>query len=656
MGFSPLVQIFAVLFASHLSTDGLYGMDQSSYLWRGYGLSSQLFATLFMPLAVAYTFRALQRRREDEGVAEPIFFLILTLSSHFGIGYITLLSLIPLLFMNFNRREILERAKRLIVIVGISLIALSYWVIPFLKEANYNAISVWDPVWKFDSFGYLNVLTRLFHGELFDFGRLPIITTFTFIGFFFLLIVDKEMNQGNFRSRITTSGEGRFYEPIALATPLALLFPFWLLLFFGRATWGPLINLLPGAAGFHLHRFINGLHLSALFLAPVGAAWLIKTTHMYIYRAMETFFKRFSALSELFKQKVLIRSLSLLPIIFASGYLLFTLYQQTIKYATPNNEWIQKANALTETDLKDFQALVETLQRLPRGRIYAGKPGYWGKNFKVGDTQVYMALSTQGFEVSNFLPETWSPNSDTEQFFDERIKHSFDLYNLRYVVAPESETFPDFVKLKKRFGKYLLYETETSGYFTIGKTNLSVLTNRTNYPNLVHLWQIGELPEKHLYPILSFTTKGLRHMNSIRLIDPSTYANRDGKELSIFAESPLFVPKDYIIPPAKMVNEELFAGQKYQTTITLPESCTDCFVILKVTDHPNWKTFVDGKEVQKFTVFPFFIGIPVTPGTHKITADYQPSWLKILLLTLALISFFIYFFKPLKKFRLTLHR
>jgi hypothetical protein len=45
------------VFGTHLSTDGLYGLDPSSFLWRGYGLSSQLYAMIFLPLSLAYSWR-----------------------------------------------------------------------------------------------------------------------------------------------------------------------------------------------------------------------------------------------------------------------------------------------------------------------------------------------------------------------------------------------------------------------------------------------------------------------------------------------------------------------------------------------------------------------------------------------------------------------
>src|SRR3989344_2512661 len=56
-GLSPVTAGFGAIIATQLSTDGLYGLDPASFLWRGYGLSSQLFAMIFLPLSVAYAHR-----------------------------------------------------------------------------------------------------------------------------------------------------------------------------------------------------------------------------------------------------------------------------------------------------------------------------------------------------------------------------------------------------------------------------------------------------------------------------------------------------------------------------------------------------------------------------------------------------------------------
>src|SRR5204863_5190636 len=59
-----------------------------------------------------------------------------------------------------------------------------------------------------------------------------------------------------------------------LARRLLALAGTWLLLFFGRPTWGHLLVLLGVPADLHLHRFQAAFQLAALLLAAFGLARL----------------------------------------------------------------------------------------------------------------------------------------------------------------------------------------------------------------------------------------------------------------------------------------------------------------------------------------------------------------------------------------------
>ena len=48
-----------------------------------------------------------------------------------------------------------------------------------------------------------------------------------------------------------------------------------LVLFFGRSTLGPVIDLLPGGQELFLRRFISGVHLAGIYLAGIGAVYLV---------------------------------------------------------------------------------------------------------------------------------------------------------------------------------------------------------------------------------------------------------------------------------------------------------------------------------------------------------------------------------------------
>jgi len=86
--------------------------------------------------------------------------------------------------------------------------------------------------------------------------------------------------------------------------------------------------------------------------------------------------------------------------------------------------------------------MLSYLKNLPATRIYAGRPGNWGHDFRLGSSQIYMLLSVFGMDITQFLPETWSMMSENDQNFDERVLADYDLLNTRYIVSPKFNDFP----------------------------------------------------------------------------------------------------------------------------------------------------------------------------------------------------------------------
>lgn len=128
------------------------------------------------------------------------------------------LSLLPFLFFDLKKSLFLTRVKRLALIYAIPMFLLAYWIIPVLLYNNYHMISFWDPLWKFNSYGWYEVVRQIWAGELFDWGRaFPIITALVLIGFF-----------------ATAVKQNLF--------PFALLFSLWILFYFGRTTWEDLLT------------------------------------------------------------------------------------------------------------------------------------------------------------------------------------------------------------------------------------------------------------------------------------------------------------------------------------------------------------------------------------------------------------------------------
>ena len=569
-GFSWITAGFSALLASQISTDGLYGLDPPSFLWRGYGLSSQLFAMIFLPLFIASAYR--------KKIIPAIIFLFLTTAGHLGIGIMAFMSLIPILWRN---------PKKILVIAAPAIIILSYWIVPAFLADNYHNFSFWDPVWKFNSYGAKEVITRLFNGDLFDFGRLPIFTGLVLVGAF-------------------------------LSPAFALLLLFWLVLYFGRTTWGPLIDLIPAMREFHLSRFIVGVHLAGMFLAPIGLTWVVSQMKK-------------------FKFFPLIPLISLIPLI--------PIYQQTLRYASHNDTLIRQANENYDKQSPDINALVTSLQELPPGRIFSGRGGAWGKDFRIAETNVTMYLGNFALPTVLWLPETWSPNGDTEQYFREDKQEDYNLFNIRYVATPVTlpkDQIQPFWKKIKENPSWNLYEVATSGYFTIGVRPAIVAVDKYDRTNVVRLWIQSDDPKNGLYPELSFDTKQYPKnvgLPNFRMLDEVTFEVPDGSTHNLFAEPPRYISPN--LPAGRqvsLISQTNDSDMIFRATVEVKDGCTECFVILKQTFHPNWQVTVDGKPVKPIITFPFFIGIPVTVGTHSIVASYQPSRLKVVLLGLEFLA------------------
>jgi hypothetical protein len=582
---------FGALLASQISTDGFYGLDPASFLWRGYGLSSQLFAMIFLPLAIAFIYR--------KKIIPAILFLLLTAAGHLGIGIMAFLSLIPLL---------VRQPKKIFAIAIPAVILLSYWIIPAFLADNFHNFSFWDPVWKFNSYGVKEVVTRLGNGALFDFGRLPIITALVFVGLFAI----------------------RYSE-------FTILFFFFLLLYFGRTTWGNIINFIPAMREFHLSRFIVGVHAAGLFLAPIGLAWIIE------------------------RVKKIIGSIGLLDY-WIIGLLVvlvvLPVYGQTIRYAAYNDTLIATANANYAKQSAGADSLVSTLQELQKtapGRIFAGRGGSWGKDFRIAETPMFMYLSNFAIPTVLWMPETWSPNADTEQYFREDKAEDYALYNIRYVATPitlPKEQIQPFWKKMASGKSWILYSVDlSSGYFTAGVRPAVVAADKYSRTNVIRLWIQSEDPKNGLYPELTFDTKKYPvnvGLPNFKMLDEVTFQVPDGSTHNLFAEPPKYISPVTPIPLITLSSQTNDMDMVFSTHVKVEDGCTECMVILKQTYHPNWRVTIDGEPVEPIITFPFFIGIPVDTGTHTIIASYEPSRLKVFLLVITgitLVGIIILFLK-----------
>jgi hypothetical protein len=592
LGFSTGFGLIFAFFSQAIFTDGLYGLDSSGFLWRGWGLFSQLLAVFFLPLAFSYGIDYLKNKKN---LGKAIIFNFLLAQAHFGMFYLLLFAY-PI-FWIFSLDQWLETGKKVLTFLFLLMISLAYFIFPFFLTSQYRNFSLWDPIWKFNSWGLNQIIIWLTNGDLFDFNRFPFLTIFVVGGLFWALISVNRLNRY-----------------------LVSLFSLYFILFIGRDILGPLVNLIPGLSEYHLHRTIVMVQFIALLIA---SGWL----------------------DNIFQRMIKRKNWLLLTLIVILGfYSIYLIEKPVVNYAKDNDAWIKRSNINYQKDFNSYQKITETLGKLPSARVYAGRPGNWGRDFRIGDTQIYMALSQDGFPIIGFLPQSWSPNSDAEQFFDEENPKHYDLYNVSYLVLPVKKNPPQFAQLIIKQGKYSLYKVESEGWFTFGKSSLEVMSKKTDLVNITHLWLYSPMFVNKDYPVIVLNNEKLTFVDrTIKMSDLNNYNN----DKNIWQINPLLGKQEKL--KSTITNKiEKKIPQGYSVSFRLENKCKNCVLILKQTFHPNWKILVNGKEQKAFPVFPFFIGVRLnSPGDYKIMATYQPSTLKAILLISGVLIFAFTFKKIL---------
>lgn len=623
LGQSYLFAIMTSIFSQLINTDGLYGIDATSYLWRGWGLSSQLFAVFFLPFAFAYTYQYITNKKHFK---LAILCNILVASCHSGVFFMLAMSYPVIVILHYFQDRRTNSMINFAKVVGLTGLFLSYFFIPFFTQSNYRNFSYWDPIWKFNSYGIIPVLSWLLNGQLFDFGRLPILTMLVLFGFLYCLISN-----------------------MALFRLFGTLFILYLCLFIGMSPFGPIISHIPGLSEFHLHRFVVAVQFVSIFIA----AYSVEQLGLYS-------FKRYSHIS------THIQRAGVIIVFIVMIVLLLHSEKPLINYAADNTNWIGESNQVYSRDIVSYRSLINKIQQYNGSRIYAGRPGNWGHDLKVGSTPLYMHLAQDGYRTIGYAPESWSPNAEPDQFFDDNNLAHYQLYNVQLTILPKNVTPPSFASLIQDFGPYKLYKVDFKtnskissppvggGWFTSGKSNLIFVGKKTHFANISHLWLYSKMFANQNYPHILFTGDRTNYADKYyyTLLDLNSYQDNNGKIATLWQRNP--VNLDFGAPTMifkKVAETQDF--QKYTAKYEVTGECNTCIIILKQTYHPNWTVRVNNQLVKIYPVFPFYIGIPIEkPGIYNIEALYKPNYLKVVLLLFGVTSamgLYIYQIKKRKK-------
>ncbi len=561
MRFSVAAAAIAAAASTLLAGNFRYGFEYDSYIWSGWGLFTQLCAMHLSFWTLAAMYRAIQDGKRVWLAALLFGALVLT---HLLYAYMIGMAIVVIAVWGVTRANLVSRLVR-VALVGAFAAAISeYMWLPLLTQSAYMNVTPYLQQYKYDSYGAGPIMTWLLSGDLFDHGRLPVLTVLVAAGAVAAVLS---------RSRVALVSLG--------------LFVMWLVAYFGRPTLGVLTNLFPLHDSLLFHRFIGVVTLAAILLIGVGGA--------LIWR--------------LFKPSMSTRRLAAAAVVIL--IILAPAISERMALYGDDTRFQQRTMDALQAD-GSAMTIVAALQLLPPGRIYAGLPSDYGNQMAIGDLRFNDLLPFYGLD--DFTSSTSSSfNSDLIWDFDISNQGDFDLYNVRYMVAPTGMAVAGFLTPIEMTSRYTLYQAPTTGF-----AEYVAITSRQAVPNQTVLFNLNRTWER------THTLPGERQF--MRYDYPATTV---GHDLASTAACPGGGQTDY----------ERFRAD----TINLVVECTaDSTLVIKTTFHPDWQVYVDGVAVPDFMVSPSYIGISLTAGKHTVDVIYHAYFLKApLVVTGSLAALFL---------------
>ena len=556
------------------------GYETKAYVWVGYGVWTQLWASWTLPLAWGFTYRALRSLR---GALPAVLFIMLTVALHYETGY---LAFVPLVVWPFLVPSDLWRRLARAAVLGAAAVAASAWVIvPLLDQSHWAARNqVLGGTGLENGYGARQMLSWLFTGQLYDEGRWAVVTV--------LVAVGLGVSLWRWRSSLA----GRALVSIWVVT---------LLMTFGRTTFGSLYAIVPGSSDIFIRRFQMGVQLSGVLLAGIGAVFVGRLVLDAAVRLLPEDRRR-SVSSPAGRGMVAALCIVGLVVVLAPAW------SSLDSYDAPNatNVGLQaQADAHQDPPIDELLAYVRAQ---PRGRVYAGLPTNWGADFVVGAVPVFKYLESKDIDEVGYTLRTASLMTDPEYSFDETNPGDYPLFGIGYVIVPESMVPPVPADKVTCSGSYCLWTLPDPGYIHVYDTTGVLHATRAD---------VGSQSEALLgSPILEDQRDLTVAFNGQAAAEPTA---RDAAALQG--------------PPGHVVVEH--ADLENGTASAAVETNRRATVVLSASYDPGWSATVDGHPAPTVMVAPALVGVVVGPGVHTVTFSYggYGSYVPLFVLALAVL-------------------
>jgi hypothetical protein len=536
-----------------------------------------------LPLAWGFSWRFVSQRRYLFGA---VLTLALTIAFHFLTAYLAGLSLI--VWVLLRPRDIIRRIGRA-SLIGIGAILATLWVtLPLLVDSKWVAVNEFQVAtfWT-DSYGARKILGWLVTGRIYDNGRFPIVTLLVGIGLIVCL------------ARFAKDERARAVVGVWVLS---------LLLYFGRPTLGPVLNLLPGNGNLLFPRYIMGVQLSGLFLAGIALVSLARQAEIIVRRVANVIVNRLSA-------KPLIVAIRAPIAILVLVAVLTPAWMQIASYDSASATWIHIQQSADETQGVQLNELIAIAQGRGGGRIYAGLPTNWGRNFTVGEVPVYIYMTDSSVDAIGFSLRTSSLMTGPEAYFDESNLGDYSTFGVRYLLLPEGHAPPVAAQLVKQSGPYLLWTVKSSGLIQVVDTESSIVANGSNLGSQTASFLDSDLPGRGIYPTIA-------------------YAGQPAATPTLLSGSLTSGPAGTVLTE----HDDLMEGRAVATVF----AARTAVVLLRSSFDPGWLVTVDGEPATTEMVAPALVGVTVAPGQHTVVFQFKGYSSYPMLFVTAFLSLIIF--------------
>ncbi|HYA45875.1 MAG TPA: hypothetical protein VED59_09715, partial [Acidimicrobiales bacterium] len=539
------------------------GYERSAYLWIGYGVWAQLWASWALPFAWASTWRAMRDPRYiwlAGGLAG------VTTALHFETGYLAFLGEIIMALAAAG--PLRQRLTRAAAVMGASIASAAWVVVPLVATSRWSAVNTviaGTPLAR--GYGAGQDLTWLFTGRILDAGRFPLITLGAGAG--------------------VAAAVGR-WRASPLQRALVALFISSLLLSFGPTTWGSLVNAVPGHTDLFFRRFMMGSQLAGLYLAGTGATAAGRLAGPWLGRAW-----RWLTLSE--GPPAGARWFSLGVLSFTGSLLLWPAASQAASYDSSNALAISAQREGEARQVPVITPLVAYIRRHGGGRTYAGSPSNWGARFYVGAVPVFKYLESQDIDEVGYTLRTASLMSIPEYHFDDADASDYALFGVHYLLLPARMVSPVPAERVMVRGAYALWAIPANGYLDLVEVTGRLSANRSDVGSRAMRVLRGQL---------------ISHHEDWAVTWP-------GQPAALPVSRPL--AEEGGPGTISHIEADLSAGAlKATVKMSVPGT-----VLLSVTYDPGWHAWVDGHRAPTAMLAPAVVGIEVGRGVHQVSFAYE---------------------------------